>query len=237
MTISSGYCSRTDTENWISSNASWSTTEGDQIDLCVEAASRAIDLYCRRDAGSFVVTSTSTRVFTPQSYHEVLIDDIGSASGIVVATDMSGSGNFSTTWLATEYQLEPNNAIAKGFPYNILRTVGAKYFPVFEVAGSWVGVSGQNRSFFAVGDSFGLGMNHQGQATVQITAQWGWPAVPAAIKQATIIQAAMLYEAKGAPAGLMGTPDFGITRFPTGLHPQARMYIEPFVKDGGGLVP
>ncbi len=236
MTITNGYCSRQDVQAWISSNANWNGQEDAQIDLAVDAASRAIDLYCRREPGSFVVTTTSSRVFSPQSFFEVLVDDIGSTSGLIVATDMSGDGTFETVWSSTDYQLEPNNANAKGQPYNIIRSVGVKWFPVFDGSGVWMGVTG-GRSFYAPGMTLALGSHKRGQATVQVTARWGWPSVPTPIKQATIIQAAMVFEAKGAPAGLMGSPDVGQTRFPTGLHPQARMYVEPFVRDAGGLIP
>lgn len=45
--------------------------------------------------------------------------------------------------------------------------------------------------------------------TVTITAQWGWTAVPDAIKQATLIQAARILVRRDSPFGVAGSPDLG----------------------------
>lgn len=44
---------------------------------------------------------------------------------------------------------------------------------------------------------------------VTITATWGWTDVPAAIKQATLIQAARILVRRDSPFGVAGSPDLG----------------------------
>jgi hypothetical protein len=44
---------------------------------------------------------------------------------------------------------------------------------------------------------------------LQVTARWGWPAVPAEVTEATIIQAARLYRRKDSPEGILGSAEWG----------------------------
>jgi hypothetical protein len=47
---------------------------------------------------------------------------------------------------------------------------------------------------------------------LQVTAKWGWPAVPAEVVEATLIQAARLYRRKDSPEGILGSADWGAIR-------------------------
>lgn len=47
---------------------------------------------------------------------------------------------------------------------------------------------------------------------VRVTAKWGWPEVPGAIKLATLIQASRLFARRQAPFGVAGNPDVGQLR-------------------------
>jgi hypothetical protein len=235
VSIVSGYCSSTESQAWIADGKTFTQTQLLKIDVAVEAASRMIDEYCKREPGAFIADTASTaRVFTPVSFAQVYTDDISSSS-ITVAVDTTGTGVYDQSWTSSDYQLEPVNAIAKGRPINQLRAVGAKFFPIFDYASPWVTI-GANRTFYAPG-AVAPAINRVGQATVQVTAAWGWPAVPTPIKQATIIQSTMLYQAQDAPAGLAGTPDMGQLRYPTGLHPSAVLLVQPYVQNAGGLIP
>lgn len=44
---------------------------------------------------------------------------------------------------------------------------------------------------------------------VSVTAVWGWTAIPATVKQATLLQAARFYTRRQAPFGVAGSPDQG----------------------------
>lgn len=47
---------------------------------------------------------------------------------------------------------------------------------------------------------------------LRVTAIWGWPAVPAEVIEATLIQAARLYRRKDSPEGVLGSADWGAIR-------------------------
>jgi hypothetical protein len=65
---------------------------------------------------------------------------------------------------------------------------------------------------------------------VRLTGVWGWPAVPSAIKDATLLQAVRLYSSKNVPLGIVGGMDVSPMRLGTGLHPDARQLCEPYVR-------
>lgn len=44
---------------------------------------------------------------------------------------------------------------------------------------------------------------------IEVTALWGWTAVPDAVKAATLLQASRLFKRKGAPFGIAGSPEMG----------------------------
>ena len=127
--------------------------------------------------------SASARTYRAQPYLCVT-DDVSTLTGLVVKTDTSGDGTFDTTWASSDYQVEPLNNLVKGRSVNNLRAVGDYLFPVY-------------------GD---------GLASVEVTANWGWPAVPDPIEQATLMMASRLYGRKSSPMGVIGVGDFGPVR-------------------------
>jgi len=127
--------------------------------------------------------STSAKTFRAQPYYAVT-DDISTLTGLVVKTDTSGDGTFDTTWASTDFQVEPLNNIADSRPVWNLRAVGSYTFPVY-------------------GD---------GLASLEVTARWGWPAVPSAIKQVALMLSARYYSRKASPLGVIGVGDFGPVR-------------------------
>ena len=127
--------------------------------------------------------SASARTYRAQPYLCVT-DDVSTLTGLVVKTDTNGDGTFDTTWSSSDYQVEPLNNLVKGRSVNNLRAVGDYLFPVY-------------------GD---------GLASVEVTAKWGWPAVPDPIEQATLMMASRLYGRKASPMGVIGVGDFGPVR-------------------------
>ncbi len=156
--------------------------DDDFLNLGIDAAEQAINDLCGR---KFTADgSASARTYRAQSYLAVT-DDISTLTGLVVKTDTSADGTFDTTWTAsTDYQVEPLNNIAKGRSVNNLRAIGSYTFPVY-------------------GD---------GQVSVEVTARWGWPAVPDTVKQAALMLASRLYGRKASPMGVIGVGDFGPVR-------------------------
>lgn len=64
---------------------------------------------------------------------------------------------------------------------------------------------------------------------MRVTARWGWPAVPAAVHQATLLQAARLYRRKDSPEGVAGSADWGLVRVPN-LDPDVKALLAHLTK-------
>lgn len=96
------------------------------------AAARGVDAYCRRPHGFWLDGTASARVYRPDGrlVHDrdgerLLVDDIGSTSGLVVETSTDG-----TTWstvAASEYETAPDNALADGYPVTSIRRLMASW--------------------------------------------------------------------------------------------------------------
>ncbi len=59
---------------------------------------------------------------------------------------------------------------------------------------------------------------------VRITARWGWPDVPAAVYEATLLQAMRLFRRKDSPEGVAGSADWGLVRVPN-LDPDVKAQL------------
>jgi hypothetical protein len=180
---------------------------GDTLDdLRLEAACDAATAQIQAECGRTFIAdvSASPRVFVAGSALVCEIDDIATTSGLIVKTDDDNNGTFETTWLATDYQLEPLNARLSGqvWPYTQLRAIEARYWP------RW-----------------------RGQALVQITARWGWPAVPKPVLQAAQIQAVSIFKSADAPLGVAGFGDIGVVRLRQAMHPVASSLLSQYRRD------
>ena len=65
--------------------------------------------------------------------------------------------------------------------------------------------------------------------TVEVTAKWGWPAVPAEVKEATLLMASRLYSRKDFPTGVAGFGDYGVVRVTAADTDVARL-LDPFYR-------
>lgn len=177
-------------------------TDNSQITDALNSSSRAIEKYCHRQFNA--AGAVTARVYYPDGYCLTDVDDISTTTGLIVKTDEGGDGTFETTWtINTDFQLEPLNGVVDGetgWPYWRLRAVGAKRFPC------------------VLSDSI---------APLQVTANWGWTAVPAAVKQACLILASNYFRLKGAPFGVAGYDQFGPIRVKT--MPQVAELLNPYV--------
>lgn len=180
----------------------YDSTDDGRIELAINTASRMIEAACNRRF--YADTNASARTYVATTYALTLTDDISTTSGLIVKTDPSATGTFTETWQAADYQLEPLNATIDGqaWPYTQIRAIRSLTFPF-----------------------------DYGQALVQVTAKWGWAAVPDPIKQAGIIQSIAVFKAAEAPFGALGLADTGILRIRTGLHPTVSGLIAPYRRD------
>lgn len=170
------------------------------------AASRLIDDFTGWNShGFWVDSSVVTQSYYAEDSRTVCIDDgIATATGLIVKTDVNDDGGFATTLtINTNFILQPVNALASfpSRPFTEIRLVDytGTYFP------RW----------------------GSGRPGVQITAKFGWPAVPDAVYQACLIQAVQEYNSKAASFGVLPIGDSGFgTRVGRGLHPMAESLLE-----------
>jgi hypothetical protein len=96
-----------------------------QLERVIEASSRLIDEY----TGRRFYSALETRVYTPERFVEVKIDDLASLTDVI--TDENEDGTAETTWPASDYALLPPNAALEGRPYTSIAITpwGAKEFP------------------------------------------------------------------------------------------------------------
>jgi hypothetical protein len=178
------------------------TLDDDLIDNCVGAASRLIDGYCNR---RFWQSGTAeARVFQAEDSFYCSIDDIA-GTALTLRTSSQSDGTFDVTWKVSDYQLEPLNGNLDGltWSYDKIRAVGDYLFPT-------------------------VNANYGEQALVQVTAVFGWPAVPEAVTQATIIQSSRLFKRLDSPLGVAGFGDLGAIRVSRYLDPDMAQLVEPY---------
>lgn len=68
---------------------------------------------------------------------------------------------------------------------------------------------------------------------IEITALWGWVAVPDTIKEATLLQASRLFKRRDAPFGVAGSPDLGSEmRLLAKVDPDVAVMLRKYVRRG-----
>lgn len=194
MAITNGYCTLTDLKNSLRIT---DNVDDGLLELAIEAASREIDSSCER---TFYNMGTATRYFVAQDPFYTEIDDLITIASL--QTDPDGDGNYSVTWGAGDYQLEPLNGFVGGYvsPYTGIRSRDTYLFPMEE-----------------------------GEALVKVVGTWGWATTPIAIKQATVIMASRFYKRNDSPLGVAGFGDLGVVRV-TKLDPDVEALINPYKK-------
>jgi hypothetical protein len=201
MTITNGYATRNQVKAALRIGTA-DTLDDDLIDNCVGAASRLIDGYCNR---RFWQSGTAeARVFQAEDSFYCSIDDIA-GTALTLRSSTQADGTFDLTWSRSDYQLEPLNGNLDGltWSYDKIRAVGDYLFPT-------------------------VNANYGEQALVQVTAIFGWPAVPEPVTQATIIQASRIFKRYDSPLGVAGFGDLGAIRVSRYLDPDMAQLVEPY---------
>lgn len=154
-----------------------------QLTEALAAASRGIELFCDRQFNK--AGSLTARMFHATGRTFADVDDFHTTTGLVIKTDDSSDGVFETTWTTGDYELEPLNGIVSGelgWPYSRIVAVNSRWFPCSR------------------------------RAQLEVTADWGWAAVPARVKEATLAAAEELFKMKDAPFGVTGFTEWGPVR-------------------------
>lgn len=162
-----------------------------------DTATEWVNLYCQRQFQK--VTVATTRVFRHEVGNSIDVNDFYSTTGLIIATDTADTGTYSTTWTTADYVLEPFDGIEAGmtgFPYRKIRAVKSLSFPCGP------------------------------RPRVQVTALWGWAAVPDSVTLATKVVAGYVFNLKDSPLGVATFGDAGLIRVRD--VPQAAMLLKGY---------
>jgi len=178
-------------------------TDDTNLSTAVAAAISAVVHTTGRSFEKVAVGQETSRVFYAQNQRHVDVHDIWDSTNIVVKTDEGDSGVYSFTWLAGDFFLDNSN-------------------PNDEVVWPWYQIHATTHRRFPV-----WGYRPQ----VQVTAAWGWAAVPDAVFEAALLVAARLFRRKDSPDGILGGyQDLGAIRVSQRDDPDATRLLNPFVR-------
>ena len=200
-----------------------------EIQLAIQAVTNWVTNYC----GRHFYQVTEARTYVPDNIWELHVDDIVSTPAIAAATqvnlDMDGDGTYETAWgnpaspvgTGTNYVLKLStpggyqdsynvNAAGVPRPYTQLQAVlsGPSGNPV---NGGWL--------------PFTWPYSHLNR--VQVITTWGWPTVPPAVQQASLLLATDIFKSKDAPWGVAGTAETGLMRVSS--NPWAVEFLHDYV--------
>jgi hypothetical protein len=172
--------------------------DDDTIERALLAASRGIDNFC--DTRFNQTAADTVRLFDTCWSRLVRIGDAVAVTE--VATDTDRNGTFETVWAAADYQLLPLNPAAAPElePFTEVYAIGTLTFPR---------------------PTKRLGL-------IRVTGTWGWPTVPDAVVQATLLLANRLVKRKESPEGVSGFDEFGTVRISSRDDPDAVRYLTPY---------
>lgn len=202
MAVTNGYLTPSEASAYI--GRQYADADG-ILDDVITAVSRMIDRHC----GRHFYTVTATRYFDTTDPEEL---ELGPYNDLISVTtlksDVDGDGVYETTHSTGTYQLCPVGATSRA-PYaqpftEIELLSSATLFPLYSATGR--------------------------EGLIQIVGSWGWPtSVPIEVKQAARILCAEMAKVQDAPLGLVGSPEFGMSRVPGYMPRHARDLLQPFV--------
>jgi hypothetical protein len=180
-------------------------------DVTIEQVTRAvtgqINAFTHRqfnDAGT-----ATARVFDVHDPWYLRVDDFSTTTGLVVKTDTGNNGGYGSTLTPGTYTPYPLNGVIDGEPgYPFHALVLSKVQLPWP---TWI-------------------PNPAGPL-VQVTAQWGWAAVPAEVRQAALIQCAKVFGRKFSANGVVGQGDFLFRVSTLPIDPDAAALLAPLRVD------
>jgi hypothetical protein len=179
--------------------------DNEPLEAAIEAASRQIDAHCGRGRKFWQDSTVVARKYTPILATRVVTADISTLTSVKV--DTTDDGTFDTTLtISTDFQVEPVNAAAE--------------YPVQP----WTSIrllDGTLSSFTRLAS---------GRPVVEVTAKFGWSAVPDAVERACVIQARSVFKSQDTTFGSFALSLDGQPLRVPALDPMARAQLEPFVR-------
>ena len=182
------------------------TAQDNNIDTAIDSACRLIDSICGRKFSQD--ESVVVKTFTPKSSIYLDTPDISTTTGLIVKLDDNDDGTFETTLtLNTDYIVEPTN------PRVIKITGGTTYYEPYNK----ITILDTRSS-----ERFDPSIKNN----IQITAKWGYSAVPEDIKTATLIQALRYFKRKDTPFNTYGDVNTGVSELFSRLDPDVQTILK-----------
>ena len=204
MAVVNGYTTLAELKSYIGLSGSGQDTN---LENAINSASRQIDAITGR---FFYQTSSESKFFTPVNVLFLEVPDISTPSGLVVQLDTTDDGSYDTTLtINTDFYLKPIDAGNQ--------VDGEEFAPITEIAIL------DTRSSERFDPTI--------VKNVKVTAQFGYSAVPKAIKQATLIQGLSLFKRKDAPFNILGNEQTGQIELFNKFDPDARELIKGYIKN------
>ena len=173
------------------------TVDDTLIENAIEGASRRIDGYCGR--WFYKTAATAVTMFPFNEYIVRFPADVANNT-VTIKTDTNGDGTYATTLTqGTHYVLEPTTTVLRGRPYLQARSINNATFPLY----------------FS-----------PAPATVQVTAYWGWDAIPDDIREACILLSMRQFARLNAALGVVGFADMAISV--RAVDPDVRDLLSPY---------
>lgn len=166
------------------------TNDDAALTNALAAATLDIEGWCGRQFNDVGQGNESARVYYPDDLVTVNVDDFQSSAGLILAADFSNAGTYSTVISSSNYQLEPLNGVVDGtpgWPYHRIRAIQTWYPLMLSAIG-------------------------YPRTSIQVTARWGWAAVPPGIVEACLMLAEETFKMKDAPFGVAGFSQYGPVR-------------------------
>lgn len=198
MTITNGYLTTAEARTYAGLS---DLADTELLDDVVTAVSRAIDNACQR---TFFQQAAQARTFVTQSADLLTLGAFNDLVSITTLKfDRDGDGVFEETVSATNFGLLDSDFPETG-PYTAVELYNQTWFPV-------------------PGGTAGTGRTK----LTQVTGTWGWPAVPAQVKQACRLQVARVMKRQESPLGVAGFGEFGVVRV-SRLDPDIDAMLQPY---------
>jgi hypothetical protein len=160
------------------------TADDVELDRAIRTAQAEVDRFCGWGADGFDqgAASATARTFEATECGLLRLREGGfwsAVADVVVKTDDNDDGVFETTWATGEFELVDHSSIP-GFPTVAIRSTRVRSFPL-------AGYRSKR---------------------VEVTAKWGWSAVPAEVEQATLLRAAQIHQRRRSSAGIQPETGF-----------------------------
>lgn len=177
------------------------TFDDAELDFALATATSDIDEYCNRQFNDS--GSATAREFLVTNRRRVIIDDFSTLTGLVVQTGSKSQGYTTTLTIDSDFIVSPEGGRIGEVPYSVW----------------WRLIALDMLSF-----------DPDIEPTLQVTARWGWAAVPDPVKQACLLWASRIFRRKDSPEGIIGGFDGAPIRVGWKMDPDIAMGLRRFRK-------